>query len=146
MRKYFLFFVVKTIRDMKHKGNKGENSLYRERKIKELFTKLKRTGKYGTIGEICREISCMEMDRYYISEERACEIYYRYRRNGTIESCSKYAYTLRLDLVHLCEKIRKEKGIESMRHVVREALEYPAQCIGISPSRIQRILEEGGML
>lgn len=131
---------------MKHKGSKGDNCQYRERKIKELFTKLKRTGQYGTIGEICREISTMEVDRYYISEERACEIYYRYRRSGQIESCSKYAYTLRLDFVHLCERIRKEKNIECMRHVVREALEHPAQCIGISPSRIQRILEEGGML
>lgn len=131
---------------MKHKGSKGENSLYRERKIKELFTKLKRTGLYATIGEICREISTMKMDRYYISEERACEIYYRYRRSGKIESCSKYAYTLRLDLVHLCERIRKEKNLECMRHVVREALEHPARSIGISPSRIQRILEEGGML
>lgn len=120
--------------------------MYRERKIKELFLALKRSGKYGTIGEICKTISGMAMDRYYISEERARDIYVRYLRNGVIDSCSRYAYSLRLNLVHECDRIRREGSGMSINHVVRAAIERPAKNIGLSPSRIQRILKEGGML
>lgn len=120
--------------------------MYRERVIKDLFLQLKRTGKYSTIGEICRKISTMDMDRYYVSEDRARDIYLRYRRTGKIAPCSKYAYVLRLGLVHECERIRKEKILNCISHIVREAIEQPACSIGLSPSRIQRILKEGGML
>ena len=44
---------------MKHKGNRGEMCIYRERKIRELFLALKRTGNYSTIGEICKTLSCL---------------------------------------------------------------------------------------
>lgn len=131
---------------MKHKGNKGEICIYRERKIKELFHQIKRSGVCSTIGEICIKISQMKMDRYYISEDRARDIYYRYRTHGIIQPCSKYAYGLRMDLVHECERIRTERGYTSYSMIVREAIERPARCIGLSPNRIQRILKEGGAL
>ena len=131
---------------MKHKGSKGETCLYRERTIRSLFLQLKRSGAYHTIEEICKEISTMKMDRYYVSEDRARDIYLRYRRTGDIEPCSKYAYTLRLGLVHECERILKERGMSCISHIVREAIERPAQSIGLSPNRIARILREGGML
>ena len=120
--------------------------MYRERKIKELFLKLKRTGNYSTIGEICKTLAGLPMDRYYISEERARDIYVRYLRSGTIDSCSRYAYTLRLALVHECDRIRREGELTSINRIVRKAVESPAKSIGLSPSRIQRILKEGGLL
>lgn len=132
---------------MKHKGNKGETCVYRARKIFSLFQEMKRSGIYSTIGEICVAISRTKMDRYYISEERARDIYHHYRRYGVIHPCSKYAYALRLDLVHECERIRKELCEDaSYSVIVREAIERPARSIGLSPNRIQRILKEGGLL
>lgn len=131
---------------MKHKGNRGETCFYRERKIRELFLQLKRTGNYPTIGEICKTIAGLPMERYYISEERARDIYVRYLRNKLIDSCSRYAYSLRLDLVHECERIRREGKVTSINRIVRQAIECPAKSIGLSPSRIQRILKEGGLL
>lgn len=120
--------------------------MYRERKIKELFLTLKRTGNYATIGEICKELSGIPMERYYISEERARDIYVRYLRSGVIDSCSRYAYSLRLSLVHECERIRQNGEATSINSIVRKAIETPAKSIGLSPSRIQRILKEGGLL
>lgn len=131
---------------MKHKGNRGEMCIYRERKIRELFLMLKRTGNYSTIGEICKTLSCLPMERYYISEERARDIYVRFLRSKVIDSCSRYAYSLRLDMVHECERIRREGKAISINQIVRQALETPAKSIGLSPSRIQRILKEGGLL
>ena len=131
---------------MKHKNNKGEACVYRARKIYSLFQEIKRSGTCSTIGEICTVISQTRMDRYYISEERARDIYHRYRRHGFIEPCSRYAYALRLDLVHECERIRTESGLTSYSAIVREAIERPARSIGLSPNRIQRILKEGGLL
>lgn len=131
---------------MKHKGNRGEICMYRERKIKELFLSLKRTGKYSTIGEICKTLAGMPMDRYYISEERARDIYVRYLRSGVIDSCSRYAYALRLALVHECDRIRRKGEAISINRIVLAAVECPAKSIGLSPSRIQRILKEGGLL
>lgn len=139
-------FFDKKIVGMKHKGNRGEMCVYRERKIREVFLKLKRSGVHSTIGEICKALAGMPMDRYYISEERARDIYVRYLRSGIIDSCSRYAYSLRLALVHECDRIRHEEGAASINFVVRKAIEQPAQSIGLSPSRIQRILKEGGLL
>lgn len=131
---------------MKHKGNKGEACVYRARKIFSLFQEIKRSGTCSTIGEICIAISQARMERYYISEERARDIYHQYRQHGVIQPCSKYAYALRQDLVHECERIRKERGEMNYSVIVREAIEQPARSIGLSPNRIQRILKEGGLL
>lgn len=131
---------------MKHKNNKGEACIYRARKIFSLFQEIKRSRTFSTIGEICVAISQTKVERYYISEERARDIYHHYRKHGIIHPCSKYAYALRLDLVHECERIRQEKSMDNYSAIVREALEKPARSIGLSPNRIQRILKEGGML
>lgn len=131
---------------MRHKGNISEVNVYRNKTIKRLFREIKRTGTCTTIGEICGKIAGMKMERHYISEERASEIYCRYLRTGRVNSCSEYTHRLYTGLVEVCERIRKEKGLECVRYIVREAVEQPAHCIGISPNRIQRILKEGGLL
>lgn len=131
---------------MRHKGNISEINIYRNRTIKRLFREIKRSGRCGTVGEICRMIAEMSQERHYISEERAGEVYYRYLKTGEVHSCSHYTRRLYSSLVEACEHIRQEKGMECVRYIVREAIERPAQCLGISPNRIHRVLREGGLL
>lgn len=131
---------------MRHKGNISEVNIYRNRKIKHLFREIKRTGTCSTVGEICRRIAEMGQERHYISEERAGEVYHRYLRTGKVQSCSHYTHRLYSSLVEACERIRREKDLECVRYIVREAIEHPAHCIGISPNRIQRVLREGGLI
>lgn len=131
---------------MRHKGNISEINIYRNRKISSLFREIKRTGNCSTIDEICNKIADMNQERHYISEERAREVYHQYLKAGKVQSCSSYTRRLYASLVSACENIRKEKGTGCLRHIVREAIELPALCIGISPNRIHRILREGGLL
>jgi len=131
---------------MRHKGNISEVNVYRNKIVKKLFREIKRSGTCSTVGEICKRIAGMQMERHYISEERAGEVYCRYLRTGKVDSCSEYTYRLYTSLIDACERIKQEKGSMCVRHIVREAVEHPAHCIGISPNRIQRILREGGLL
>lgn len=134
------------IRNMRHKGNISEVNIYRNRKINSLFREIRRTGTCSTVGEICRKIADMNQERHYISEERAGEVYYRYLKTGEIQGCSHYTRLLYSSLIEACEHIRTGKGMVCVRYIVREAIERPAHCIGISPNRIHRVLREGGLI
>lgn len=133
-------------RKMRHKGNISEVKKDRDKHIKRLFQEIKRSRTCATIGEICRKIANTHMDRFYISEERGSEIYYQYVRNGKISANSPYAYRMHECFVEACEAVKKKKGIACIRHIAREAVDYPARCLGLSPNRIQKILKEGGLI
>lgn len=130
---------------MRHKGNISEVKRERDKLVMRLFREIKRSCTCETVGEICRKIAHMKMDRYYISEERGSELYYKHKKTGWMPDCNGYAASLQKSFVMQCLELERKGGMTCVRHIARAAVYMPAPCLGLSPNRIRRILREGGM-
>lgn len=127
---------------MKKKGSESDILNDRDRNILEMFLKLKKTCSYGSMYAICKAISVMPADRYYISEAMAAIIWSKWRRTGKLPIAGKCKRKLYMSFIQECERISVSKN--SNRAIIREALEYKAPCIGVCPDRIFMILKKHG--
>ena len=128
---------------MRHKGNYSEIKRIRNKVLIGMFKAVKRTCQYNTISEICEALSSQSVDRYYFSEERGYEIYSTYKKKGTIPNGSRWRKKMYVGFIIKCEHLEKQ-GM-NLRDAVWQALTMPAECIGLSPCRIQDILCEEGI-
>lgn len=128
---------------MRHKGNISEIQIERNRSIQDIYTSIKRTMRHSTVYGICREVANTEVERHYISEERAYVIYMEWIIYGTVTADSHWKLLLYINFIFLCDSIPRNN--RTIKDIVREALSYRAPCMGISPNRIMRIVSEGGL-
>lgn len=127
---------------MKKKGSESNILNDRNREILSMFLKLKKTRSYTGMYAICKAISVMPTDRYYISEAMAAIIWSKWRRTGKLPIAGKCKRELYMSFIRECERIAGTKS--SNRAIIREVLEYAAPCIGVGPYRIFVILKKHG--
>lgn len=131
---------------MKHKGSISETLTERNNVIIDMYRELKRTCDYSSIYAICEAISIMPADRYYISEAMAVIVWSKYRKTKTLpENTSIYKKKLYLSLIDKCERMLKENPDMCYKHIIREVLEEPASCLGISPHQIFIVVKKRGI-
>lgn len=129
---------------MKKKGSKSDIICHRNKAILSIYKSMKRTCMYKNMYEICKAMSVLPVQRYYISEAMAQIRWSEYQRTGTINVCDKYKKRLYIALMKDCSRIKIQEG-GCDRAVTRAALEMQSPCLGIGPFRILAILKENGM-
>lgn len=131
---------------MKHKGSISEALTERNNVITDMYRELKRTCEYSSIYAICEAISVMPADRYYISEAMAVIVWNKYRKTKNLPSnTSIYKRKLYMSLIDKCEKMLMDNPGMCYNHIIREILEEPAPCLGISPHQTFIIVKKRGM-
>lgn len=131
---------------MKHKGSISEALTERNNVITDMYRELKRTCEYSSIYAICEAISVMPADRYYISEAMAVIVWNKYRKTKNLPSNTNiYKRKLYMSLIDKCEKMLMDNPGMCYNHIIREILEEPAPCLGISPHQTFIIVKKRGM-
>ena len=130
---------------MKHKGCDSETLKERNEMVVDMFKELKRTCRYRSMLEICKVIALHPVERHYISEEMAANIWRVWKKRRTLPANTRgYKKLLYDSFIKECEKARS-KGISQQGEMIRHALVNPAACMGISPTRIFVLLKRKGM-
>lgn len=131
---------------MKHKGSISEALTERNNVITDMYRELKRTCDYSSIYAICEAISVMPADRYYISEAMAVIVWSKYRKTRNLpHNTSIYKRKLYMSLIEKCEEMLGNNPEMCYKHIIREILEEPAPCLGISPHQIFIVVKKKGM-
>lgn len=125
---------------------KGISEAQEERNeyIVHIFRDLKRSGRFKTVYDISEYMALIQVDRHYMSEERAAVIYRKYFRDGKEPGSTGYKRIMYMSFIEACKRIRREGKITKPFNVMYEALNSPARCLGISPYMIRRILKKAG--
>lgn len=129
---------------MKHKGSISEIQQTRDRRIFMLYEDLRRSGNYTCLQEICRAISVMRQPQHYISYERGCWLYYHYFTHGRMPYQNRWKYKVYMSFLRCCKEIKNGSDSLRKKDVVWSAIESEAECVGLGPSQIYKVLKARG--
>lgn len=129
---------------MKHKGSVSEIQLNRDRRIYRLYEELRKSGDYSCLQEICRAISTMRQPQHFISYERGCWLYYHYFTHGVMPYQNPWKTRVYMSFLRRCKEIKRSGDGLRKKDVVWSAIESEADCIGLGPSQIYKVLKARG--
>lgn len=116
----------------------------KEKRLFDLYLLMKRSGKYSSFVEICRELEITPMPIHYISYYRANIVYKEYFLRGRTVKYRHLPKTILYNsFILTCKKLMKQ-GLTDTDDIICKALLSKAPCIGNSESQIRRILRKQG--
>ena len=131
---------------VRRKGNTSDEARNRDKEIISLFKDMRRSMQYSGLYQICKAISTCSVSRHYLSYETAKVILKRYNSSGVYPEGEGYRRRLYRSFIKNCERIRRIKPYISADDMIWDALYSKADCCGISPNRIYRVLKKGGFI
>lgn len=129
---------------MKHKGSVSDVQRTRDILIYELYLQLRKSRRYDCLQQICRVISTMKQKQHYISYERGCWLYYHYFTHGKMPYRNKWKHKVYMSFLRSCERIKSADNKLRKKDIVWRAIESEADCIGLGPSQIYKVLKAKG--
>lgn len=129
---------------VRRKGNISDDVITRDKEIVVLYKDMRRSFAYSGLYQICKAISGTIMSRHYISYETAKIIYKKYQNTGMYPDGDGYRRKLYRSFIRSCEREMERNPLISEEDMIWRALYSKADCCGISPNRIYRVLKKGG--
>lgn len=113
-------------------------------RIYDLYLLMRKSGQYNSLVDISRAIEISPMPIHYISYLMGSRVYSRYFIEGRkVEYRFIYKNILYNSFLSRCRELRQQ-GLTDANTIISKALLSPAPCIGLSESRIRRILRSKG--